>query len=145
MVVQRRSIKLGEQVDLIHSGVQGVAGGYPPIFVSCQEVRLVFQPELGQWVLSNDGVMIRRLSILGPIDFNIFLVLGGKILLVSAKGFSRLWYQSYSLGHPRRISEANTHPHVSSDERIALVHNGVIENYLAIRKFLEEKATTFFN
>lgn len=41
------------------------------------------------------------------------------------------------------VTEANTHPHVSSDEKIALVHNGVIENYLSIRKFLEGKGYVF--
>jgi len=36
-------------------------------------------------------------------------------------------------------TEANAHPHVSADGRIALVHNGIIENYRAIRTFLEQK------
>lgn len=41
------------------------------------------------------------------------------------------------------VTEANAHPHVSSNEKIAIVHNGVIENYLGIRKFLTEKGYTF--
>ncbi len=41
------------------------------------------------------------------------------------------------------VSEANTHPHLSSDGKIALVHNGVIENYRGICKFLEGKGYTF--
>lgn len=32
------------------------------------------------------------------------------------------------------VTEANAHPHVSSDGKIVLVHNGVIENYAAIKK-----------
>ena len=41
------------------------------------------------------------------------------------------------------VTEANAHPHVSSDEKIAVVHNGVIENYLGMRKFLIDKGYTF--
>lgn len=36
-------------------------------------------------------------------------------------------------------SEKNAHPHVSQSGRIALVHNGIIENYRALRTFLEQK------
>ncbi|ADE55475.1 glucosamine/fructose-6-phosphate aminotransferase, isomerizing [Coraliomargarita akajimensis DSM 45221] len=41
------------------------------------------------------------------------------------------------------VSEKNAHPHVSSDGMIALVHNGVIENYLGMRKFLSPKGYSF--
>jgi glucosamine--fructose-6-phosphate aminotransferase (isomerizing) len=41
------------------------------------------------------------------------------------------------------VSDENAHPHRSSDGKIALVHNGVIENYLAIKKFLLSKGYTF--
>lgn len=41
------------------------------------------------------------------------------------------------------VTEENAHPHVSSDEKIAVVHNGVIENYLSMKKFLIEKGYTF--
>ncbi|MFA6287970.1 MAG: glutamine--fructose-6-phosphate transaminase (isomerizing) [Opitutaceae bacterium] len=41
------------------------------------------------------------------------------------------------------VTEANAHPHLSSDGMIALVHNGVIENYSAIKKFLLTKGYTF--
>ncbi len=34
------------------------------------------------------------------------------------------------------VTEANAHPHLSSDGKIALVHNGVIENYESIKRFL---------
>ncbi|MFH1783448.1 MAG: glutamine--fructose-6-phosphate transaminase (isomerizing) [bacterium] len=43
-------------------------------------------------------------------------------------------------GHP---SEANAHPHVDCTGKIALVHNGIIENYLSLRTLLEEEGHTF--
>jgi len=41
------------------------------------------------------------------------------------------------------VTEANAHPHTSSDGRISLVHNGVIENYAAMKDFLKGKGYTF--
>jgi glucosamine--fructose-6-phosphate aminotransferase (isomerizing) len=40
-------------------------------------------------------------------------------------------------------TETNAHPHLDDQARIALVHNGIIENYTVLRKFLEEKGHTF--
>src|SRR4029078_5454145 len=40
-------------------------------------------------------------------------------------------------------TEANAHPHTDDTGRIAIVHNGIIENYAALKKFLTEKGHTF--
>src|ERR1035437_7027834 len=40
-------------------------------------------------------------------------------------------------------TEINAHPHLDDKGRIALVHNGIIENYATLRQFLEEKGHTF--
>ena len=40
-------------------------------------------------------------------------------------------------------TECNAHPHTDDQGRIALVHNGIIENYTAIKQFLQEKGHTF--
>ena len=40
-------------------------------------------------------------------------------------------------------NEANAHPHTDDKGVIALVHNGVIENYVALKQFLSEKGHTF--
>ncbi|QYY36512.1 glutamine--fructose-6-phosphate transaminase (isomerizing) [Ruficoccus sp. ZRK36] len=41
------------------------------------------------------------------------------------------------------VTDENAHPHLSWDSKIALVHNGVIENYKALRTFLEGEGATF--
>ena len=43
------------------------------------------------------------------------------------------------------VTDANAHPHLSSDGKFALIHNGVIENYSAIKKFLLTKGFTFLS
>src|SRR5687768_12963785 len=40
-------------------------------------------------------------------------------------------------------TECNAHPHLADGGRIALVHNGIIENCAALKKCLEEKGHTF--
>ncbi len=41
------------------------------------------------------------------------------------------------------VTRENAHPHTDEQSTIALVHNGTIENYTAIRKYLEERGRTF--
>ncbi len=41
------------------------------------------------------------------------------------------------------VTEANAHPHRDDKSGIALVHNGIIENYAALRTYLEEKGHVF--
>jgi len=40
-------------------------------------------------------------------------------------------------------SKVNAHPHVDASGKIALVHNGIIENYAAIREKLEKQGVVF--
>lgn len=52
------------------------------------------------------------------------------------------------IGHIRwathgEASDINSHPHLSNDCRIAVVHNGIIENYRELKKELEDQGYTF--
>jgi len=42
-----------------------------------------------------------------------------------------------------RPTKENAHPHTSTDEKIAIVHNGIIENYSTLKKFLQSKGYEF--
>jgi len=40
-------------------------------------------------------------------------------------------------------NEANAHPHRDQDENVFVIHNGIIENFLALKKRLEKQGITF--
>ncbi|HOD83074.1 MAG: Glutamine--fructose-6-phosphate aminotransferase (isomerizing) [Planctomycetes bacterium ADurb.Bin126] len=40
-------------------------------------------------------------------------------------------------------NEVNAHPHCNHDNRIAVVHNGIIENYVTLKQFLASKGCVF--
>ena len=43
------------------------------------------------------------------------------------------------------ITQDNAHPHASNDGSVVVIHNGIIENYQQLRRFLQEKGFRFYS
>lgn len=84
--------------------------------------------------ISNNGLQVRKGK--------------GKVSLLKNKIEKEPVHGSIGIGHTRwathgEPNDVNAHPHVSESGKIALVHNGIIENYGSLKKKLSQSGRSF--
>ncbi|MCI6488047.1 MAG: glutamine--fructose-6-phosphate transaminase (isomerizing) [Clostridiales bacterium] len=120
-------------------GIVGYAGteqAAPILLDGLERLEYRGYDSAGIAVLSEEkGLQLRKTK--GRLRVLSALVDGGKAL-EGRMGIGHTRWATH--GEP---NDVNSHPHLSQNGQIAVVHNGIIENYLEIKEFLVSKGVHF--
>ncbi len=88
------------------------------------------------------------LAVAGPAGLAVSKARGRLAVLAERTAAGRAMPGTAGIGHTRwathgEPSDANSHPHLSRGGRVAVVHNGIVENYGELRAFLKERGYAF--
>ena len=119
-------------------GIVGYIGGSQaaPILL-CGLEKLEYRGYDSAGVAVYDGTSLQVVKAKGRLKILSDMINGGKDVLGTV-----------GIGHTRwathgKPSDINSHPQVSDSGKFAVVHNGIIENYLALKNLLISKGVTF--
>ncbi|MCL2337023.1 MAG: glutamine--fructose-6-phosphate transaminase (isomerizing) [Firmicutes bacterium] len=118
-------------------GIVGYLGGRqaaPILLEGLRRLEYRGYDSAGIAVIENSGVRVDKKA--------------GKLVNLREKLDPALPTGTVGIGHTRwathgRPSDRNAHPHLDCSGRFAVVHNGIIENYLALREWLVAKGHEF--
>ncbi len=115
-------------------GYVGEQNAVPVLISGLQSLEYRGYDSAGVAVLNKDKIGIRKTK--GKVDN-----LRNLLLNEPVSGFVGIGHTRWAThGAP---SDLNAHPHFSNDDKIAVVHNGIIENYQELKAELEAKGYIF--
>jgi len=115
-------------------GYIGLRAAVPVLLEGLKKLEYRGYDSSGIAVLEEDGIRIAKSK--------------GKIAVLEEKLAKRTFKSNIGVGHTRwathgRPSDVNAHPHMDCHGDFAVVHNGIIENYLELKEWLISEGHLF--